>query len=194
MGIALKIILIDENAGRSAMLRRALQDKGHDVICRMTNSSQLQDSNELTHADVVIINADIPDTEVFANLTDVNKTKPKPIVMFTEESDTDMANSAIKSGVNAYIVDGLEEDRVQPIIDVAMARFREFQALKDELDATRNQLSERKAVEKAKGLLMKHKNVNEDEAYQSLRKMAMDKNRRIVEVAESVINAFELLG
>ena len=194
MGIALKIILIDENAGRSAMLRRALQDKGHDVICRMTSSSQLQDSNELTHADVVIINADIPDTEVFANLTDVNKTKPKPIVMFTEESDTDMANSAIKSGVNAYIVDGLEEDRVQPIIDVAMARFREFQALKDELDATRNQLSERKAVEKAKGLLMKHKDINEDEAYQSLRKMAMDKNRRIVEVSESVISAFELLG
>jgi len=146
-----------------------------------------------THADVLIVNADIPDEEVFANLTDVNKTKPKPIVMFTEESNSEMASSAIKSGVNAYIVDGLEENRVQPIIDVAMARFREFQALKDELDATRNKLSERKVVEKAKGLLMKHKDINEDEAYQSLRKMAMDKNKRIVDVAESVINAFELL-
>jgi response regulator NasT len=114
--------------------------------------------------------------------------------MFTEESNSEMASSAIKSGVNAYIVDGLEENRVQPIIDVAIARFREFQALKDELDATRNQLSERKAVEKAKGLLMQRKNISEDEAYQSLRKMAMDKNKRIVDVAESVINAFELLN
>lgn len=194
MNTPLKIILVDENTGRSAMLRRALQDKGHEVICRMDSSSKLQDSNEMTHADVVIVNADIPDDEVFANLTEVNRTKPKPIVMFAEESSSEMASSAIKSGVNAYIVDGLEENRVQPIIDVAMARFREFQALKDELDATRSQLSERKSVEKAKGLLMKHKEVTEDEAYQSLRKMAMDKNKRIADVAESVINAFELLG
>jgi response regulator NasT len=189
----LKIILVDVNAGRSAMLRRALQDKGHEVISRMTSSVELLDSNEMTHADVIIVNSDIPNEEVFANLTDVNKAKPKPIVMFADESSSEMANSAIKSGVNAYIVDGLEENRVQPIIDVAMARFREFQALKDELDATRSQLSERKVVEKAKGLLMKHKKVDEDAAYQSLRKMAMDKNKRIVDVAESVINAFELL-
>ena len=113
--------------------------------------------------------------------------------MFTESSGDKMTGTAIKSGVNAYIVDGLEENRVQPIIDVAIARFREFQALKDELDATRSQLAERKAVEKAKGILMQHKNISEDEAYQSLRKMAMDKNKRIADVADGVISAFELL-
>ena len=190
----LKIILVDENMGRSAILRRALQDKGHEVICRLDESENLANSNEITHADVVIVNADIPDEAVFANLRDVNKTKPKPIVMFTEASEEHMAGTAIKSGVNAYIVDGLEEKRVQPIIDVAIARFREFQALKDELDATRSQFAERKSIEKAKGLLMKHKKINEDEAYQSLRKMAMDKNKRISEVADGIISAFELLG
>ena len=190
---ALKIILVDENMGRSAILRRALQDKGHEVICRLEGSTNLANSNEITHADMVIINADIPDEAVFANLRDVNNTKPKPIVMFTESSGDKMTGDAIKSGVNAYIVDGLEENRVQPIIDVAIARFREFQALKDELDATRSQLAGRKAIEKAKGILMDHKKVSEDEAYQSLRKMAMDKNTRIIDVAESVISAFELL-
>ena len=189
----LKIILVDENMGRSAILRRALQDKGHEVICRLEGSTNLANSNEITHADMVIINADIPDEAIFANLRDVNKTKPKPIVMFTESSGDQMTGTAIKSGVNAYIVDGLEENRVQPIIDVAIARFREFQALKDELDATRSQLAGRKAIEKAKGILMEHKKVSEDEAYQSLRKMAMDKNTRIIDVAESVISAFELL-
>ena len=190
---ALKIILVDENMGRSAILRRALQDKGHEVISRLEGSKNLATSNEITHADVVIVNADIPDEAVFANLRDVNKTEPKPIVMFTESSEDHMAGTAIKSGVNAYIVDGLEEKRVQPIIDVAIARFRDFQALKDELDATRNQLAERKAVEKAKGLLMKHKKITEDEAYQSIRKMAMDKNKRITDVADGIISAFELI-
>ncbi|SFV67752.1 Response regulator NasT [hydrothermal vent metagenome] len=193
MNTALKVILVDHNTGRSAILRRALQDKGHEVICRMQDGTTLLDSNEITHADVIIVNADIPDEAIFANLSDVNKTKPKPIVMFAEQSNAKMTGTAIKSGVNAYIVDGLEEQRVQPIIDVAIARFREFQALKDELDTTRNQLAERKIVEKAKGLLMDKKSISEDEAYQTLRKMAMDKNTKIVTIAENLISVFEIL-
>jgi response regulator NasT len=113
--------------------------------------------------------------------------------MFAEQSSSEMAGTAIKAGVNAYIVDGLEEKRVQPIIDVAIARFREFQALKDELDSTRNQLVERKIVEKAKGLLMDKKSITEDDAYKTLRKMAMDKNIKIVDVAENLISVFEIL-
>ena len=190
---ALKIILVDNNTGRSAILRRALQDKGHEVICRMNDTNNLVNSNEITHADVIIINSDIPDEALFANLNDVNQTKPKPIVMFAEQSNSTLTDSAIKSGVNAYIIDGLEEKRVQPIIDVAIARFREFQALKDELDNTKSQLIERKLVEKAKGLLIKQKNISEDDAYKMLRKMAMDKNKRMAEVAENVISVFELL-
>lgn len=189
----LKIILVDGNTGRSAILRRALQDKGHEVICRMDDSVNLLNSNEVAHADVVIVNADIPDHEVFSNLSEINKIKPKPIVMFAESSNAVMTSSAIKSGVNAYIIDGLEENRVQPIIDIAIERFREFQALKDELDSTKNQLSERKILEKAKGLIMQHKNINEGDAYKSIRKMAMDKNKRIIEIAESIVNAFEII-
>ncbi len=193
MNTALRIILIDENTGRSAILRRALQDKGHEVISRIEDSNALQNNLEITHADILIVNSDIPDDEVFANLSEINQAKPKPIVMFAERSDTKSTQDAIKSGVNAYIVDGLEESRVQGIIDVAIARFREFQALRDELDSTKNQLFERKIIEKAKGLLIKHKHINEDDAYKSLRRMAMDKNKRIVDIAESIISTFELL-
>lgn len=193
MSAALKIILVDENTGRSAILRRALQDKGHEVICRMDNSDELSNSNEITHADVIIVNSDIPDDTIFANLSIVNQSKPKPIVMFTQKSNAQMAGEAIKSGVNAYIVDGLEGSRVQPIIDVAIARFREFQALKDELDNTKNQLAERRLVEKAKGMLMKYKNISEDEAYKVLRDMAMNKNKRIGKVADDIISVFKLL-
>lgn len=193
MNTALRIILVDENTGRSAILRRALQDQGHEVICRIEDSNGLQDNLEITHADILIVNSDIPDDEVFANLSEINQAKPKPIVMFAESSDAKSTQDAVKSGVNAYIVDGLEESRVQGIIDVAIARFREFQALRDELDSTKNQLHERKIIEKAKGLLIKHKHINEDDAYKSLRRMAMDKNKRIVDIAESIISTFELL-
>ena len=189
----LKIILIDHNTGRSAMLRRALQDAGHEVISRLETLDGFQDNLEITHADAVIVNTDIPDDAVFANLSTINKTKPKPIVMFAQESASGMADTAVKSGVNAYIVDGLEENRVQGIIDIAIARFREFQALRDELDRTKTQLSDRKDIEKAKGLLMDKKGVSEDEAYNSLRKMAMDKNIRIGKVAKNIIAVLEIL-
>ncbi len=194
MNNGLKIILVDQNTGRSAILRRALQDAGHEVICRLESSKELVDSNEATHADAIILNTDIPDDQIFANLNTINQTKPKPIVMFTNESDSIMASDAVRSGVNAYIIDGLEESRVQGIINIAIARFREFQALKDELDSTRTQLNERKVVEKAKGILMHKNKMSEDEAYNALRKMAMDKNIKIAAVAKSVVEVADLLG
>lgn len=194
MNSGLKIILVDENTGRSAILRRALQDAGHEVICRLESSKDIVDSNEATHADAIILNTDIPDDMIFANLNTINQTKPKPIVMFTDSSDSTMANDAIKSGVNAYIIDGLEENRVQGIIDIAIARFREFQALKDELDNTRTKLNERKIVEKAKGLLMRKNSMSEEDAYNALRKMAMDKNVKIADAAKNVIEVISLLG
>lgn len=190
---ALKIILIDHNTGRSAILRRALLDSGHEVICRLDDNKKLLETDEINHADVIIVNSDIPDEVVFANLNEINQNKPKPIVMFTEESSSKLTGEAIKSGVNAYIIDGLEGNRVQPIIDVAIARFREFQALKDELDSTKSQLAERKLIEKAKGLLMRQQKISENDAYQMLRKVAMDKNKRIVDIAENIIQVLEIL-
>lgn len=190
---SLKVILIDRNTGRSAILRRALQDAGHEVISRIETCQNLEENIEITHADVIIVNTGIPDDEIFANLDSINKAKPKPIVMFTQESNKNMTDSAMKSGVNAFIVDGLEENRVQPIIDIAIARFREFQALKDELDRTKTQLDERKVIERAKGLLMKKQKLSEEEAYSKLRRMAMDKNLRIGEVAKNLIEIIDLL-
>ncbi len=194
MNSGLKIILVDQNTGRSAMLRRALQDAGHEVICRLESSKELVNSNEATHADAIILNTDIPNDKIFANLNTINQTKPKPIVMFTDESSSMMASDAVRSGVNAYIIDGLEESRVQGIIDIAIARFREFQALKDELDSTRTQLNERKIVEKAKGILMQKSDMSEEDAYNALRKMAMDKNIKIAAVAKSVVEVADLLN
>jgi response regulator NasT len=114
--------------------------------------------------------------------------------MFAERSDQETTENAIRAGVSAYVVDGLNPDRLKPLVEVAIARFREFQALRQELAETRSKLAERKVIEKAKGLLMQKKQLNEQEAYQALRKMAMDRNQRLGEVAQNVIDVMELLG
>src|SRR4029078_4403717 len=113
----------------------------------------------------------------------------RPIAMFVEQSDTVMIEAAVEAGVSAYVVDGLRKDRVRSILDTAVSRFNAFSRLRDELDRTRQALEERKVVERAKGILMKMKGLDEAEAYDTIRKAAMNENRRISEVAQSLVTA-----
>ena len=114
--------------------------------------------------------------------------------MFSDEDDSSTIEKAIRAGVSAYIVDGLNPKRVKSIMDVAVARFREFQALRGELEKTKNQLADRKLLDEAKSLLMKHKNLNEEEAYHAMRKMAMDRGQRMVYVAKNIISVMNLFN
>jgi response regulator NasT len=125
----------------------------------------------------------------------------RPIVMFTNDHDTNNARAAVAAGVSAYIVAGLQTDRIRPILDVALARFEQEQALRQELADTRNELNElstavqdRKVIDRAKTLLMQRQQLSEDVAYAKLRKTAMDKNLKIVEVAQRMLDVADLLG
>ncbi|MFN2310213.1 MAG: ANTAR domain-containing response regulator, partial [Gammaproteobacteria bacterium] len=144
--------------------------------------------------DVIIIDLDSPDRDTLEQMRTISRVQPRPIVMFAEDDDSGTINQAIKAGVSAYVVDGLSSHRVRPVMEVAIARFREYQALREELARTKNSLEERKLIEQAKGLLMQHRQMNEAEAYQALRKLAMDQGKRLPEVARNVIAIMELLG
>ncbi len=190
----LRVMLIDENPGRSALLKQALLDAGYDVVARVgTNEDVLNRVKEI-EPDVIIVDMGSPDRDTLEHMRSISRDRPRPIVMFAEKSDSDTTRAAIKAGVSAYVVDGLGAARIKPIMDVAIARFREFQAMRRELDEARTRLVERKVIERAKGILMKKRGMNEDEAYSALRKLAMSRNKRIVEVAEAVVAAVELLG
>jgi response regulator NasT len=123
----------------------------------------------------------------------LHRDNPRPVVMFAEEGDSGTIERAVRAGVSAYVVDGLNPSRVKPIVDVAIARFREFQALRQELQETRSQLADRKQIDRAKGLLMKHRGLDEQEAYAAMRKMAMDRGQKMGEVANNIIAVLELL-
>jgi response regulator NasT len=143
--------------------------------------------------DVIFIDLENPNRDVLEQMFQVSRSVRRPIAMFVDRSDTDMIEAAVDSGVGAYVVDGLKKERVKAILDMAVSRFNAFSKLRDELDSARAQLDERKNVERAKGILMKERGISEEAAYALLRKAAMNENRRISEVAQSVITAARLL-
>ena len=108
--------------------------------------------------------------------------------MFSGEKDTDTINQYIESGVSAYVVGDLQAERVKPILDAAVARFREFQKLKVELSETKHQLASRNLIDQAKRLLMKKKNLSEDDAFKAMRKTAMDTGQKLDDVAKTLIS------
>lgn len=191
---ALKVLLVDEEPGRAAILERALLDAGYVLVSRLSSADRLAEHVAVSQPDIVIVDIDSPDRDCLENMAVLSRSNPKPVIMFSDEDNEDTIASAIKAGVSAYVADGMNPDRVRPIVQVAVARFREFQALKNELQKTRDQLADRKLIDKAKGLLMKHRNFNEDEAYHAMRKLAMERNQRLVDTARNVIEVFEMLG
>jgi len=124
----------------------------------------------------------------------VSQGDPRPIVMFTDDGASDTIQAAIKAGVTAYIVAGMRPERLKPILEVAQARFETDRALREELKNAQTKLADRKIIERAKGLLMKQKQVSEDEAYRMLRKLAMDRGTRLLDVAQQLINVSDLLA
>jgi response regulator NasT len=189
----LRVMLIDDNRGRAALLQQALRDANYEVVAILHDDADIIKRVQETTVDVILIDLESPDRDTLEYLSTLNRESPKPIVMFAENDDSTIIQAAIKAGVSAYVVDGLSYKRLKPIMKVAIARFREYQAMRAELDKTRNQLAERKVIERAKGILMKQKGMDEASAYHALRKMAMDRNLRLAEVAESVITVTQLL-
>ncbi|WP_280547434.1 MULTISPECIES: ANTAR domain-containing protein [unclassified Halomonas] len=189
----LKILLVDDEVVRAAMIEEALTRQGHRVICRLTSPASLNERVACHQPDVVIIDMESPDRDTLDSMALLNRENPRPVVFFADQHDPETMQAALKSGVSAYVVDGLLPGRVKAIIEVAITRFDAFQSMRQELDRARNQLVERKRIERAKGLLMKHQDCDEDQAYRMLRKLAMDRGQRIAEVADSVIDILERL-
>lgn len=189
----LRIMLVDEQPERFELLNRTFTACGYQVVANVHAHENINAAVEKYQPDVIIADLDSPGRDTLEYLQAVTRDRPRPIVLYTNDGGRDTIALAVKSGVTAYVLDGINPERIQPILDVAISRFREYQQLRDELEQTRLQLTERKVIEKAKGILMKNRGFEEDQAYRLLRKMAMDRNLKIAELARSVIAAAELL-
>jgi two-component system, response regulator / RNA-binding antiterminator len=192
-GTGLHVLIVHQNVTRASVLEGGLRAAG---ILRVT---LLRDTQNLVRRiveidpEVIFIDLGNPDRDVLEQMLQVARSVSRPIAMFVDQSDSDTIDAAVEAGVGAFVVDGLKKERVKAVLDTAVSRFKVFNNLRDELDKARTALDERKVVERAKGILMKERELSEEAAYSLLRKAAMNENRRISEVAQSVVTAFRLI-
>lgn len=197
--MSLRVILIDDEPGRAAEVSAALRAEGFAVVGLFPTGAGLQRQVAELQADVIVVDIESPDRDVLESMRQVSfgqgdGGQGRPVVMFAQDGAPETIRAAIEAGVSAYVVDGLKPERVKPVVDVAIARFAQFQELRTELDKAKSTLAERKLVERAKGILMKRRRCDEEEAYRLMRKMAMDQKSRLVDIANKIIEAAELLG
>jgi len=179
---------------RSRALRIGLLQAGYNIMAVIPGDMFMSERIAQLQPDMIIIDAESDSRDVLEHMVLATRDAPRPIVLFTEDgSQTNMA-AAMEAGVSAYVVAGLQSDRIKPVLDVAMARFNADQRLRSELSDTKAKLAERKTIERAKGLLMERHQLSENDAYQKLRKQAMEKNLRLVDLAQRVLDVADLLG
>ena len=189
----LRVVLVDDDDARASFVTQALIASGNDVVARLSSSEDLLAGVRRTQADVVLVDMDNPARDVLDNCAAVTQQVPKPIVFFAKSADPDKISDAVRAGVSAYVVDGMSETRLRPILDVAIARFKEHQKLRTELQDMRTRLADRRDIERAKATLARMRNLDEAAAYALLRKSAMAQRITIGEAARTLLAAAELI-
>jgi len=188
-----KIAIIDENPIRAAILEEGLREAGFSDVAHVGEMNNLLARIYALDPDVILIDLENPSRDILEQMFQVSRAVRRPIAMFVDQSDSASIQASVDAGVSAYIVDGFRKERIKSIIDLCISRFNAFARLQDELERTKNALEERKVIDRAKGILMKHKSLSEDEAYVLMRSTAMREKKKIVEIAQSIITASELL-
>lgn len=193
MHTKLSIIVVEKDRERALRIVDALTESGDHLITVISDESGLARRIADRRPDVVLIDVASPSRDILEELTLASGPMERPVAMFVDRSDTGLTRAAIEAGVSAYVVDGLRPERIKPILDAAIARFHMFSRMRTELAATKAALEERKIIDRAKGFVMRAKGLDEDAAYALMRKTAMDQGKRVIDVAQALVTAAELL-
>lgn len=193
MSNPLRIVVVEKDRARADEISGALRAGGWADVTVLADDTSLTRALTETDPDVVLIDLANPRRDSLETLSEASGARQRPVAMFVDQSDPDLSVAAVNAGVSAYVVGGLSGDRVRPILETAIARFRMMSQMHSELEAAKKALAERKTIDRAKGLLIQAKGLTEEEAYQLLRKTAMDQGRRVIDVAQALITASELL-
>ncbi|MBS1302000.1 ANTAR domain-containing protein [Loktanella sp. SALINAS62] len=190
----LKITIVESDPARAALIEESLLRAGPYDLNIVSDMTRLTAAIKSINPDIVLIDLDNPSRDALEELTLATAPLDRPVALFVDQSDANLTRIAIEAGVSAYVVDGLRADRLKPIIDAAVARFDMFRQMRTELAATKRALEERKVIDRAKGILMKAKGIDEEAAYALLRRAAMDQGRKVIDVAEALVSTAGLLS
>ena len=181
------MLLIDADGRRAETVREELEAQGFQVVAMIAGVVGLTTRVRESGADVIVCGIDDPSRDALDSMRALARDEPRPVVLFAERSAPEQIEAAIEAGVAAYVAEGLDPARVRPVIDVAIQQFRAYQALRGVLARTQAELEERKVIERAKGLLMQARGLDEDQAHQALRRTAMDHGQKLVEAAKRIL-------
>ena len=191
---SLSVLVIDENRIRAAIIEAGLREAGHSHVTLVHDVTGIAMRIAEIVPDVIVIDLENPNRDMLENMFQLSRAVKRPIAMFVDRSDKASIEAAVEAGVSAYVVDGLKQERVKPILDMAISRFNAFSRMARELEEARSELQGRKVIDRAKGILMKLRGLSEEEAYTLLRKTAMNQNRKLADVAQGLVTAADLLG
>jgi response regulator NasT len=189
----LRILVVDEDPGRTAELIKILSGAGHEIVGVLKVTDDLRQGIAARSPDVVIVDMESPFRDYLDTLMQIGQESIRPIALFVGDDDPSLVTRAIDSGVLVYSVEGLSPKLVQSVLQVAVAQFERTTRLTSELAESRRALLDRKTIDRAKGLLMAHRGLSEDEAYKAMRSMAMSQNKRLPEVAEALLSVADVL-
>jgi two-component system, response regulator / RNA-binding antiterminator len=192
--VSLSILIIDENRIRASVIEAGLREAGYERLTLVHDVNGIARRIAELQPDVIVIDLGNPNRDMLENMFQLSRVVKRPIAMFVDKADRASIEAAVDAGVSAYVVDGLKQERVKPILDMAISRFNAFSKMARELEEARSELESRKVVDRAKGILMQTRGLSEAEAYALLRKTAMNQNRKMSEIAESLITAAGLLA
>jgi response regulator NasT len=190
----MRVAIVDESAGRAAVIRDGLSSFPDCEIFGITERRQLVARIGEIEPDIVLIDLGNPSRDVLEEYFAVSRALARPIAMFVDRSDEESIAASVDAGVSAYVVDGLAAHRIRPLLDLAVRRFNAFSRLQADLDEAKGKLAAREAIDKAKRVLMKSRGLTEPRAYAEMRKAAMDQGKKIAEIADAILTAHKLMG
>lgn len=188
-----RILLAAEHEDRARLIESALQAADHSVVARCQPRDELQPMISRSRPDVVVVEVTQPRSSMMTQWSRLLHANPLPVIVFAERENVSDIRTAVEIGISAYVIDGLQQQRVVPVLQAAIARFEQFKALREQRDEAIERLSERRDIERAKGILMRRRDVAEQVAYEALRKMASERGARLIDVARTILSAEALL-
>lgn len=190
----LKIALVEADQGRAQAIIEALRQDGWTKITVLEDTKGLARKLDDLQPDLVLIDLTNPNRDALEQISIASQAKTRPVAMFVDQSDQEMTDLAMKAGLSAYVVGAPEPERVRSVLNTAIARFKMISQMRRELEIAKQALVDRKALDRAKGIIMQTKGLSEEEAYGLLRKTAMSQNRKVIDVAQALLTASDLLG
>ena len=189
-----RILVVEPEQEKAQGIIEALMDAGWDNVRASSTVSAIRRMIEEFDPDIVLVDVANPDRDMLEHIITVSDTQSRTVALFVDRTDAELTQAALSAGVSAYVVDGLQMNRIKPVLDTAIARFQVMRQMRSELDAAKQALEDRKTLDRAKGILMRQRGLSEDAAYKLLRQTAMTQNRKIIDVAEALVTAAELLS